>query len=156
MPVLIRELEERDLDAVARLGAQLVRQHHGFDAAHFFIMEPVEEGYRWFLGSQLGDPDTLLLVAEVDGAIAGYLYGSVEERDWALLLDEYGAIHDLYVDAAFRQQGVAKALMTEGLKRLGERSPRIVLNTATQNAAAQKLFASLGFRPTMVEMTRTR
>jgi ribosomal protein S18 acetylase RimI-like enzyme len=155
MTLTIRDLESADLEPVARLAAQLVRQHHGFDAARFMIVEPIEEGYRWFLGSQLEDPDTLLLVAEVDGAIAGYLYGSIEERDWALLLDEYGAIHDLFVDEAFRKQGVAKALMRTAIARLGERTPRLVLNTATQNVGAQKLFASLGFRPTMIEMTRT-
>ena len=33
-------------------------------------------------------------------------------------------------------------------------APRVVLHSATQNVAAQRLFARLGFRPTMVEMTR--
>jgi hypothetical protein len=33
-------------------------------------------------------------------------------------------------------------------------APRIVLHTAASNADAQALFARLGFRRTMVEMTR--
>jgi RimJ/RimL family protein N-acetyltransferase len=32
--------------------------------------------------------------------------------------------------------------------------PRVVLSTAAQNEAAQRLFARSAFRPTMVEMTR--
>jgi RimJ/RimL family protein N-acetyltransferase len=32
--------------------------------------------------------------------------------------------------------------------------PRVVLGTASANVAAQRLFAQLGFRPTMIEMTR--
>jgi hypothetical protein len=32
--------------------------------------------------------------------------------------------------------------------------PRVVLLTAERNAAAQRLFAGAGFRPTMIEMTR--
>lgn len=155
MSLLIRDLVEADLDAVARLAAELVRQHHHFDPARFMLVEPIEQGYRWFLGTQLEEENVLLLVAEVDGVVAGYLYGSIEERDWELLLDTSGAIHDIYVDDRFRKQGIAKALMQRAIERLGARTPRLVLNTATQNTAAQKLFASLGFRPTMIEMTRT-
>jgi ribosomal protein S18 acetylase RimI-like enzyme len=31
--------------------------------------------------------------------------------------------------------------------------PRVVLSTAARNEAAQRLFASMGFRRTMIEMT---
>jgi ribosomal protein S18 acetylase RimI-like enzyme len=34
-------------------------------------------------------------------------------------------------------------------------APRIVLSTMVSNEAAQKLFAACGFRPTMLEMTRS-
>jgi ribosomal protein S18 acetylase RimI-like enzyme len=152
--LIIREMRAEDLDATSRLAAMLVRQHHAFDAKRFMLIEPVEHGYRWFLGTQLGEPDVLLLVAEVDGAIAGYLYGAVEERDWAMLLDAHGAIHDLFVDEAFRGLGVGHGLLTEGLRRLDERAPRVVLYSASANVAAQRLFARVGFRNTMVEMTR--
>jgi RimJ/RimL family protein N-acetyltransferase len=33
-------------------------------------------------------------------------------------------------------------------------APRVVLHTAAKNEAAQRMFAKLGWRPTMVEMTR--
>jgi ribosomal protein S18 acetylase RimI-like enzyme len=33
-------------------------------------------------------------------------------------------------------------------------APRVVLETAERNEAAQRLFASAGFRRTMIEMTR--
>ncbi len=154
--VTIRTMEARDLDQVAVLAAQLVRQHHAWDALRFMVVEPVEKGYRWFLDSQLGEPEVVLLVAEVDGAIAGYLYGAFEERDWNMLLDEHGAIHDIFVDARFRRRGIAKRLLEEAITRLETRVDQIVLGSATQNTQAQQLFASVGFRPTMVEMTRAR
>ena len=133
----------------------LVRQHHAFDPDRFMLVEPIEEGYRWFLGTQLGRPEGLLLVAELDGAIAGYLYGAVEERDWERLLDRHGAIHDIYVAESFRGRGLGKALLEEAFRRLAPLVPRIVLSSATANVGAQRLFASVGFRATMVEMTRT-
>lgn len=153
--LVIRDLQEHDLEAASRLAALLVRQHHRFDADRFMLIEPVEQGYQRFLRTQLADPDVLLLVAELDGLVAGYLYGAVEERDWALLLDRHGAIHDIYVDEAVRRRGVAKALLIEAFRRLEPKVPRIVLSSATANHEAQRLFASMGFRPTMIEMTRT-
>jgi ribosomal protein S18 acetylase RimI-like enzyme len=44
--------------------------------------------------------------------------------------------------------------MIERLEALG--APRILLNAMVENESAQRLFASVGFRPTMVEMTRER
>jgi ribosomal protein S18 acetylase RimI-like enzyme len=41
------------------------------------------------------------------------------------------------------------------VRRLTEKgAPRIVLMTAVQNEPAQRLFTRLGFRTTMLEMTR--
>jgi hypothetical protein len=42
----------------------------------------------------------------------------------------------------------------EGHKFMALRGPRVVLWTAERNQAAQRLFASAGFRQTMLEMTR--
>lgn len=143
-----------DLDAVSKLAGALVRQHHGFDERRFFLPEDPEGGYRFWFGKQLEDPQTVLVVAEVDGEVAGYLYGGLEARDWARLLDAHGAIHDIFVDARFRRRGVASALMRAGLARFKELgAAQIVLSSATPNAEAQALFKALGFRRTMVEMT---
>jgi ribosomal protein S18 acetylase RimI-like enzyme len=153
--VIIREAVEGDLDAVAVLAARLVRLHHAWDPRRYLLEEPVEQGYRWWLGSQLGEPEVVLLVAERAGQVVGYVYGAVEPRDWAMLLERHGAIHDVYVDEAHRGQGLARALLEGALQRLGARAENVVLHTAVQNEAAQRLFARLGFRPTMVEMTRS-
>jgi ribosomal protein S18 acetylase RimI-like enzyme len=134
----------------------LVRLHHQFDGDRFFVPDDVENGYRWWFTKQLKRDDVVLAVAEVDGAVAGYVYSTLEERDWNLLLDAHGAIHDVFVDPAFRRHGAAKALMRfaiAALEALG--APRVVLSSAFPNREAQALFRSLGFRETMVEMTRT-
>jgi ribosomal protein S18 acetylase RimI-like enzyme len=46
-------------------------------------------------------------------------------------------------------------LIEKAVEWLRERgAPRVVLWTAENNAGAQQLFAKLGFRRTMIEMTR--
>jgi ribosomal protein S18 acetylase RimI-like enzyme len=155
MTLDVRRATKKDLKPVARLAAQLIALHHQWDPQRFFTVENSEEGYAWFLGTQLKAKNAVVLLATVDSEIAGYLYGTVESRDWAMFLDDHGVVHDVLVDERFRRQGVAKALMIAGLKELEAMgAPRIVLHTATANTQAQALFETLGFRRTMVEMTR--
>ena len=155
--VHVRAMTKADLTRVGELAGALVRLHHGWDTKRFFLVDGVEEGYRWFFSRELAKPGVVLLVAEVDGVIAGYVYGSLEERDWAKLLDAHGAIHDVYVADPYRRGGVARALMQAAIVALeGQGAGQVVLSSATPNTQAQALFASMGFRPTMIEMTRER
>jgi ribosomal protein S18 acetylase RimI-like enzyme len=150
----IRLAQRRDLPTLGKLAGALVRLHHQFDSDRFLLVDDVERGYAWWFGRELGNKSAVLLVAEDKGELAGYCYGRLEERDWNQLLDACGALHDVWVEPAFRRRGIARLLvvrMLSRLKRMG--APRVVLHTATPNRAAQKLFASLGFRSTMIEMT---
>ncbi len=157
--VHVRAAQAADLEQVAKLAAKLVRLHHQWDPLRFMIQEPIEDGYRWWLGRELKNERAIVLVASVreggEERIAGYAYGRLEERDWNALLDVHGALHDILVDEGHRGHGVARALLDAMVARLGEMgAPRVVLHTASQNEAAQRLFREAGFRPTMLEMTR--
>ena len=39
-----------------------------------------EAGYAWFLGTQLGQSDVAVLVAERAGAVIGYVYAGIEPQ----------------------------------------------------------------------------
>ena len=59
------------------------------------------------------------------------------------------------VDGDARRHGVASALLNAAFDWLKSRGmPRVVLGTAWPNERAQRLFDQLGFRRTMIEMTR--
>jgi ribosomal protein S18 acetylase RimI-like enzyme len=156
-PYTVRAATREDLPAVARLAAQLVRYHHGLDPNRFLLVEPVEEGYAHFLGAELRSPRAVVLAAEETAtrAIVGYAYGRLEPRDWNMLLDAHGALHDVLVASEARKHGLGERLVRAMCARLEELgAPRVVLHTAVQNQEAQALFARAGFRPTMIEMTR--
>lgn len=147
-----------DAPALGRLGALLLRAHYGFDPQRFLAPgRNPEAGYGAFLSSQLNDDDVAVLVAERDGTVIGYVYAGLEPRSWKELREACGFIHDVAVEEAGRRLGVATALVeaaAEWLKHRG--APRVVLWTADRNDAAQRLFERLGFRRTMIEMTRER
>jgi len=154
MTAIIRRAEPRDLPAIAALAGQLVRQHHDFDAQRFMLIPNVESGYARFFASELSDPDVLLFAAELEGSVVGYAYARLEARDWNALLDSCGALHDIFVGAGQRRQGVAGRLVKavqDALRAKG--APRLVLHTASKNETARRFFAAQGFRETMVELT---
>ncbi len=154
--VSIRRATRSDLPALGRLGASLVQLHYGFDSKRF--MKPagnLEDGYAWFLGTQLDAKDAVVLVAHRDDAILGYVYAAIEPTSWQELREECGVVHDVMVDAEARRGGVASGLMNAAFDWLKSRGmPRVVLGTASANEAAQRMFTQLGFRRTMIEMTR--
>jgi ribosomal protein S18 acetylase RimI-like enzyme len=152
----IRPAAPADLPALGRLGALLVRLHHDFDPQRFLAATPgTERAYAAFLGTQLAEPDIVVLVAERGGAVLGYAYAGVEGTDYMALRGPAGALYDLVVDPAHRRQGVGRMLLEAALAALAERgAPRVVLSTAERNEPAQRLFARAGFRRTMIEMTR--
>jgi ribosomal protein S18 acetylase RimI-like enzyme len=155
----VRPARLDDVPAAAKLAGELVRLHHRYDHLRFMRIEPVEEGYAWFLRTQLDREDVVFLVAvtanEGGEAVIGYTFATLEERDWSDLRDACGKIHDVYVDESARGHGVAARLVAETLARLEAKgAPRAVLMTAWQNESARRLFEKLGFRRTMIEMTR--
>lgn len=154
--IVIRTAAPGDLPRVAELAGELVRMHHAVDAARFLLPDNVEEGYAWWLERELGRAEAAVIVAAIDEHIVGYSYGTREGRDWNALLDEHGAIHDVFVAPRERRSGTGRKLvlaMVEELRRRG--APRIVLSTMVGNEPAQRLFAACGFRPTMLEMSRS-
>lgn len=156
--IQVRDATEEDLPVLGRLAAALVAQHHDYDPRRFVLPRDVERGYREWFGRELRNADAILLVAELAAeggpGIAGYAYGRVEGRDWNMLLDRHAALHDVLVGPEARGHGAGEALVRAFLDRARARKvPRVVLHSATPNTGAQRLFARLGFRPTMVEMT---
>ena len=152
----IRPAVPADLPAIGRLGALLVRTHHDFDPERFIAATPqTEHRYASFLGTQLDEPNIVILVAVRDSEVLGYTYAGVEGPDYMSLRGPAGALYDIVVDPAHRGHGVGRTLLDATLEALDARgAPRVVLSTAERNESAQRLFARAGFRRTMLEMTR--
>ena len=154
--VAVRRATESDLPTLGRLGALLIQTHYAFDQQRFMApgMNPAE-GYSWFLGSQLSEEDVIVLVAERAGVVVGYVYAGLEPRSWKELRESAGFIHDVVVEEASRRTGVATALVEAAIEWLrAQGAPRVLLWTAEQNKVALPFFSRLGFRRTMIEMTR--
>jgi ribosomal protein S18 acetylase RimI-like enzyme len=153
--VEIRKAERRDLEALGRLGAMLIRTHYKFDSKRFLApREGVESAYASFLGRALDSTDDCVFVAERDGAVVGYVFAALEPLSWKELRGPAGFIHDVAVAEEARRSGIGTKLVEAAVEWLRSHgAPRVILWSAAPNAIARALFRRLGFRETMVEMT---
>ena len=138
------------------MGAQLMRLHYEFDRERFMSPDArSERGYASFLGSQIDQTDALVLVAERESDVVGYLYAAIEGPSWKELRDRAGYIHDILVEEQHRGAAIAEGLMNAAFDWMREQHvPRVVLGSAANNVRGQRFFERLGFRPTMIEMTK--
>lgn len=136
MNVNVRKATTEDLEAVAKLFDQY-RQFYG-QAAN-------PELARSFMHARLKEGSSLVLIAADE---AGNVFGFTQLYP---LFDSVGAtksfvLYDLFVAPAARRWGVARALMLNAVdvaKELG--AGRMELQTAKDNAPAQKLYEGLGW-----------
>jgi ribosomal protein S18 acetylase RimI-like enzyme len=140
------------------MAAALTRMHHALDPQRFLLLGgedgKLEEGYGRWLVRESKNSEAFVLVADAGADVVGYVYGTLEGRDYMALRDACGVLQDIFVEEQTRRRGVARTLVLELMARFRERgSPRMVLSTAARNEGAQHFFASMGFRRTMIEMT---
>jgi ribosomal protein S18 acetylase RimI-like enzyme len=155
-PIHIRPAGRGDQDRLGAMAGKLVRLHHSFDRQRFLELDDVEDGYgRWLVRESARDQALVLVAERPDGAIVGYLYGTMEGMSWPDLRGPCGYLHDCWVEEEARRAGTATLLIEQACARFKERgAPRVVLMTASRNGGAHAAFAKLGFRDTMIEMTR--
>jgi ribosomal protein S18 acetylase RimI-like enzyme len=154
--VSVRPALPGDRAALGRFGALLVAEHYQFDRQRFIAPVPnLAERYGEFLITQSARPEMTVLVAERDGVVVGYAFAGMEGNDYMALRGPAGVVYDLVVDPDHRRQGIGGRLLTAALDALSALgAPRALLFTADKNHVAQALFDKLGFRRTMIEMTR--
>src|SRR5437867_12487155 len=109
--ITIRPATASDQEQLGRFGGALMRQHHDADARRFIQVEHPEVGYGRFLVSRLSDPSSLVMVAQHDGTVVGYIYADVESTSWMDLRGPCGVVHDVYVGQAAPRLGAGRALM---------------------------------------------
>lgn len=152
--ITIRNATTTDEKSLGRFGGALMRQHHAADPRRFIQVANPEAGYGRFLVSQIANPNSLVMVADDEGAVVGYVYADVESTNWMELRGPCGVVHDIYVDEAARGRGAGRALLHAAIEWVRSKGQsQVVLLTKTRNERAKHLFAALGFRPTMLEMT---
>lgn len=130
----IRRAEQKDVDVVVKLFhqyRQFYGQHSDVRAEQAFIQQRIER------------QESIIYIAYFDGEAAGFvqLYPTFS----SVSMQRAYILNDLFVDEAFRQKGIAQALIERCFTLCEEQHAKYVkLETASNNIHAQQLYEKMG------------
>lgn len=108
------------------------------------------------LAGRLADPQRVeqALVAEIDGRIAGF--AALRVVPCVFYDHPHGELTELYVEEAYRQRGVGRALvlLAEQMAKAGGVTELFVL-TGDSNTAARRLYTALRYTEGDVALSKT-
>lgn len=148
MSVTIRAARPEDRDCLVRFINALNRH----EAETRKDRDTTLEGAAQHLASMKDDireKGGFILIAEMDGAPAGYIVGLSEIEDGAYVRPDqrpFGCILDIYVAAEARGQGVSRAMIDAAAQRFRDMGlPRILVTGLASNPLASAAYPALGF-----------
>lgn len=154
----VRPATPDDVPGVLPMVAKICAFHEKIDPAKYSFRPNPADRYANWLGQRAGDPRSVFLVADAAPAgggsqLAGFLVGDVQREIPIYRVSEFGFIHDLWVEEEYRNEGVARQMVTlavERFKLIGV--PQVRLDVVARNDPARALFSACGFRPSVTEM----
>jgi ribosomal protein S18 acetylase RimI-like enzyme len=142
-----RAATEHDLPGIVRMLADDM-----LGSTRERLEEPLPDCYHEAFAAIAADTGSELIVAEVDGVLAGVLQLTVTPG-----LSHQGArratIEGVRTDAAFRGRGIGSALVRHAIDRAREQRCRMVqLSSDSRREDARRFYERLGFSATHVGM----
>jgi GNAT superfamily N-acetyltransferase len=144
----IREAEYADTDRLAPMILQAAAHQQLLDPQRYGLVDDLKTNYRRWLGKIAEDPRMTVLVAEDESELVGFLLASVEKDAPIYRTGEFGVIHDLWVNEAYRKRRVGVSLvkaMQEKFELVGIKQIRV--EAIAGDSIVHHLFGSCGFRP---------
>ncbi|MEH2416945.1 GNAT family N-acetyltransferase [Nostoc sp.] len=151
--MLIRLATTTDVPAVLPMVAKICALHESWDSAKYGFLTHPEQRYEQWLTRLANSERSVFLVSENEGQLVAFLVATVEREIPIYRLQEFAFIHDIWVEPEYRQNGIARQMVMLSVERFHQMGVKqIRLDTAAANEASRRLFASCGFRFSIIEM----
>ncbi len=145
----VREATPEDVDRVVELWGEHVDFHAACDP-RFLRREGSEDGFAEHLRSQLGKADHLLLVAEIDGDVVGFLNGELLRYPPCFANREHGFIDNVAVSAQWQRKGIGTTLLETAMAWFSAKGvPTVEGKVLLSNPLAMGFWRKTSFQPYM-------
>ena len=142
----IREASAGDVPTIVDFVVRMLKLNEEFDPL-LKVSAGARDEAEDLVRESLGDPRSLLLVADLDGRTAGALRAEILSRKF-YEPKTVGQIDDVYVMPEFRRKEVGSMLLSKADEELRKRGAEmIVVEFPIQNYIASSFYSKEGFRP---------
>ncbi|RKS84232.1 N-acetylglutamate synthase-like GNAT family acetyltransferase [Motilibacter peucedani] len=145
--VCVRRARRDDADELLRMWCELRESTRSMDRA---APVPSERGVLERLEAAEADANLRILVADLDGAVAGMAV--LTHQPFAVLFDTRSVhLHFMHVRPEFRRRGVGHALVAAAASFAEEvGAEQLMTSTLPQTRDENRFFARLGFAPVVI------
>jgi ribosomal protein S18 acetylase RimI-like enzyme len=145
----VREATDKDIDRIVELWAEHVDFHAELDP-RFERRVGSKDGFADHLRGRLGQGDFLLLVAEADGEVIGFLNGELSKYPRCFASRSHGLVDNLAVAPQWQRNGHGAALLEKCMGWFSDRGvPVVELKVLMANPLAMSFWEKAGFQPYM-------
>ncbi|AYL94775.1 GNAT family N-acetyltransferase [Mucilaginibacter celer] len=147
--MLVRKATPEDLPVLLQFEQGIINAERPFDST--LLPDPIS---YYNLEKFITMPDVEVLVAEIDGEIAGSGYARIKKNDNTYYdFEEYAYLGFMYVKPEHRGKGVNQAVIEELKNWVAQQGlAEIRLEVYSENTDAIKAYQKAGFEKRMVEM----
>ncbi len=151
----IRRAAPADRAALGRLWQELMEFHYRLAPDIFGLAEDALSCWLEWIAQAMEDDNRIVLVAEAEGTLLGYIHGCLDERPPVYRDRRHGTICEICVGEDWRRRGVGGKLVAALFEWFGERGlPEVHIGAAACNPVANAFWRAMGFSPHMVQMRR--
>ena len=144
--ITVRPAREDDLSILLSIWSEFVEMYSTFDY-DFEVAENAPEVLRDSMRAGLADESSVVLVAMIDGEIAGFLRGWVFENIPGYLPTRKGFIHEIIVRSEHRGHHVGQHLLRSAVKWFRRQGVETIeVKISGKNSVARAFWGIEGFK----------
>ena len=147
--MLIRKAKKEDMKSIHKLDRESTEYHKKFDKDFYTISERWWNIKKYSQIKAIKSPTNLVLVAELEGKVVGYIWGYVE----TIMKNKMGKIQELIVTSKQRGKGIGTELIKDMLNFFKDRKCVISeIEVFVENLSTIQVYEKAGFRKRVCKM----
>ena len=144
--ITIKKASHKNADSIKNLWCEFMDFHERYDTVYKRAGKGADL-FGQFVDKQISDRNALVLVAQINKEICGYLLARIEYRPPVFAERKHGVIYDVAVSGKFRRKGIGEKLYNESLEWFRKRKvTRVELTVATSNPVSMRFWTKLGLK----------
>ncbi|OGM89796.1 hypothetical protein A3J77_01260 [Candidatus Wolfebacteria bacterium RBG_13_41_7] len=140
----IRKAIKKDIPAISGLIKEMANYHNKIDK--FYKVSLSGETIKSYIKEFLEDKNRIIIVAEENKKLIGYIFGSIKIYPVYISEKKSGYLDEAFVSVDYRKKGIGKKLFFEFIKWLKSKKIKDVTSSVDKrNKTSLKIWEKLGF-----------